>query len=89
MNRYLRARLAVALIVAFALPHAATAGEEEKTLREQCRSVAEGHGVQADSMDSWIERCVENATRIRKEREAERHVAPNPHGAPEEGGHGH
>ena len=91
MNRTPAMGLAMAaLIAAVTLPQAALADEEQrKSLREECRSIAEGHGVQAGGLDSWIERCVENTTRIRKAMEEERRVAPNPHGAPEDGQDGH
>lgn len=80
----------VALVAAFMLPHGALADEEgRKSLREECRSIAAGHGVQAERMDAWIERCVENTTRIRQEMEEERRPAPAPSEAPGGAGHGH
>lgn len=88
MNRFSLAVVAVALIVAFASPHDVLAEEGQQTLREECRSIAAGHGVEGERLDAWVERCVENTTRIRKEMEDERRAAPDPHAAPREG-HGH
>lgn len=69
MNRTVLRPLALSLLLAIS---GAAAGDEKEALRDECRRVAEGHGVSTEQMDAWIGRCVENASRIRGEMKRDR-----------------
>lgn len=88
MNRTALGPLALALLLTASW---SVMADETDALREECRTVAEGHGVSGEQLDSWIQRCIENTSKIRKEmKEGDRHDG-NGHGGGEgsTGGHGH
>lgn len=66
MNRIVCYPLAAAVLLGFSLSAAA---QSDETLRTECQRVAESHGVSPEQMDAWVKRCVENASRLRDERE--------------------
>jgi len=73
---------------------AAVIADEDDALREECRKVAEGHGVSGEQLDSWTQRCVDNTRKARKEMQEREHHQGNGHGNGNGGhrmpeGHGH
>ena len=83
MNRITAYSFAVAALLGLSLNAAA---QDDETLRHECQRVAESHGVSSDQMTAWIKRCVDNASRLRSERE-QKQVAPESGAAPSDHPH--
>jgi hypothetical protein len=79
MNRIVCCPLAAVALLGLSLGAAA---QDDETLRHECQRVAESHGVSSDQMDAWIKRCVDNASRLRSERERRQAVPEGGETAP-------
>lgn len=69
------------LALAVAAVSSAHADDDQAQLENECRQVGEQHGITAERMPEWINRCMENIRRLQKEREQQ-------HGQHNDGAHG-
>ena len=84
--------IAMGTALAFTVLSWSAMAEEQKTMQDkpsiedQCRAMAEQHGMKGDKVDAWVKKCLEMAEQMHHNREMGDDNARH-HGADMSGGH--
>ena len=50
--------------------------DEARSVEDQCRAIAQRHGVSQENLEAWVKRCVEKTGQMRGEKATGQDTAP-------------